>query len=75
MKEYIKSRFSKGDVIRNKQTNQDGKIDSVDIDDACCVWYLVHIPTDSYGWEMGTQAVDIRWNDNEVETSPNEALK
>jgi hypothetical protein len=75
MKEYIKSRFSKGDVVRNKQTTQDGKIDSVDIDDDCCVRHLVHIPTDSYGWEMGTRAVDILWNEDDVETSPNEALK
>lgn len=75
MKEYITSRFSRGDVVRNKRTNEDGKIDSVVIDDDCCVRYSVHIPTDSHGWEMGTKAVDILWNENDVATSPNQFLK
>ena len=32
MKEYIKSRFSKGDVVRNKQTNQDGMTANLNIE-------------------------------------------
>lgn len=75
MKEYVTSRFSKGDVVRNTRTNEDGKIDEVVIDDDCAVWYRVHIPTDSFGWEMGTKAADVLWKENEVSTSPNEFLK
>jgi hypothetical protein len=74
MKEYIRSKFSIGAVVRNKSTNEDGKIDSVVIDDDCCVRYSVHIPVDSHGWEMGTKAVDVFWDEDEVETSPNKLL-
>jgi len=75
MKEYIKSRFSKGDVVRNKQTGEDGKIDSVSIDDDGRVTYAVHLPTDPHGWEMGTKGFDVPWDDAYVDTSPNEHLK
>ena len=75
MKEYVTSRFSEGAVVRNKRTNEDGKIDRVVIDDDCCVRCSVHIPTDSYGWEMGTKATDVLWDENDVQTSPNQLLK
>jgi len=75
MKEYTKSRYSVGAIVRNKQTNQDGKIDSIQIDDDCRVRYSVHIPTDALGWEMGTSAVDVLWDEDEVVASPNQFLK
>jgi hypothetical protein len=75
MKEYVKSRFQVGSVVRNKHTNEDGKIDRVVIDDDCRVMYTVHIPNDSYGWEMGTKAVDVLWDEDEIETSPNQFLR
>jgi hypothetical protein len=75
MKDYISSRFSVGDVVRNKRTNEDGKIDNVVIDDDCNVRYSVHIPTDSYGWEMGTREADVLWDENEISASPNHFLK
>lgn len=75
MKEHITSRYSVGAIVRNKRTNEDGKIDSVQIDDDCRVRYSVHIPTDAFGWEMGTRAVDVLWDEDEVVTSPNQLLK
>lgn len=75
MKEYIKARFSIGDVVRNRRTSEDGKIDRVVIDDDCYVGYSVRIPTDPYGWELGTKAVDVLWDEGEVETSPNQLLR
>ena len=75
MKEYVKSRYSVGAIVRNKRTNEDGKVGSVQIDDDCHVRYSVNIPTDAHGWEMGTRAVDILWDEDEVVASPNPFLK
>jgi hypothetical protein len=75
MKEYVTSRFSKGALIRNARTSEDGKIDDVLIDDDCTVKYSVHLPMDSHGWELGTRAVGVLWDESEVTTSPNEFLK
>jgi hypothetical protein len=75
MKEYIKSQFSEGDVVRHKLTNEDGKIDKVSIDDEGRVTYTVHIPTDRFGWQMGSRAAEVPWDETDVSASPNEALK
>jgi len=56
MKEYVTRRFSVGDVVRNTRTAEDGKVDEVVVEDDCRVTYLVHIPEDRFGWEMGSRA-------------------
>jgi len=75
MNEYVKSRFSVGDIVRNNQTNEDGKIDRVSIEDAWTIKYEVHIPMDEFGWELGTREAGVIWDESEVSASPNELLK
>ena len=75
MKEYVTRRFSVGDVVRNTRTAEDGKVDEVVVEDDCRVTYLVHIPEDRFGWEMGSRAADVPWNEDILIPSPNELLK
>jgi len=75
MKEYVTNRFSIGDVVRNKHTNQDGKIDDVIKNDDCSVKYEVHLPTDPHGWQLGTKEAGVIWREEFLIPSPNQLLK
>ena len=74
MNEYVTKRFAVGDIVRNTHTQEDGKIDAVQVEEDSTVTYLVHTPFDKFGWEMGTSAVDVPWPEAILVPSPNEAL-
>jgi hypothetical protein len=46
-------KFSPGDLVRNLQTNEDGKIIEAYKDRDGSAMYMVSVPNDSAGWSLG----------------------
>lgn len=63
------NRFKVGDIVHNRQTNEDGKVTALREDG----FYAVSVPNDQTSWMLG--AVEAYWNDAGLEPSTNEALR
>ncbi len=62
-------RFKIGDLVHNRQTNEDGRVTALREDGFCAV----SVPNVQTSWILG--AVESYWNEVGLELSANESLR
>jgi hypothetical protein len=64
--------FRINDLVRNKKTNEDGKVTEA-YEENGVLMYLVSVPEDPTSWQLG--ATEARWSERDLVLSPNKLLK